>query len=51
MITINVTFEGDQEEKLVKLKEKSGLSWHDFILVSSGAVKRKDLWKIKVKED
>jgi hypothetical protein len=51
MITINVTFEGDQEEKLVKLKEKSGLSWHDFILVSSGAIKRKDLWKIKVKED
>lgn len=51
MITINVTFEGEQEEKLVKLKEKSGLSWHDFILVSAGVVKRNDLWKLKVKED
>lgn len=49
MITINVTFEGDQEEKLVKLKEKSGLSWHDFILVSTGAIKKTELWKRKAK--
>jgi hypothetical protein len=51
MITINVKFEGEQEDNLEKLKDKSGLSWHDFILVSAGVVKRKDLWKLKVKED
>ena len=45
MITINVTFNDEEQEKLEALKEASGLSWHDFILVSAGAVKKKDLKK------
>ena len=51
MISINVKFTGKEEEKLVKLKKDSGLNWHDFILVSAGAIKRRDLWKKKVKEE
>lgn len=51
MVKINVEFEGEDEKKLIELKKKSGLNWHDFILVSAGVVKQRDLWKRKVKED
>jgi hypothetical protein len=46
MKTINVTFEDEEIEKLNKLKEESGAkNWHDFILLSAGVVKKKDLKK------
>lgn len=51
MITINVTFTDEEAAKLQQLKDDTNLNWHDFILVSAGVVKRKDLWKLKVKED
>ena len=47
MMTINVTFNDEEEEKIQALKDASGLGWHDFILVSVGAVKKKDLKKSK----
>lgn len=39
-ILTEVEFEG-----IRTLKNASGLNWHDFILVSTGAVKKKDLKK------
>jgi hypothetical protein len=30
--TINETFTTEEEEKLKAAKEKSGLTWHDFIM-------------------
>jgi len=49
MITINVSFDGEEEEKLRKLKSDSGLSWEEFILVSSGVIRKSELWKRKAK--
>ena len=46
-IRIKVTFNDEEEEKIQALKDASGLGWHDFILVSVGAVKKKDLKKSK----
>lgn len=45
MMTINVTFNDGEAITLQKLKDESGLNWHDFILVSSGAVKKRDIKK------
>lgn len=43
MLNINVHFEGEYEKKLRKKKRESGLSWHDFILVSTDIVDIKDI--------
>lgn len=32
MKTLNITFENQEYKKLVKVKDKKNLSWHDFIL-------------------
>lgn len=47
MMTINVTFNDEEETIIQKLKEEAGLNWHDFILISCGAVKKRDLKKQK----
>lgn len=49
MMTINVSFNGEEEEKLRQLKSDSGLNWEEFILVSTGAIKKTELWKRKAK--
>jgi len=39
-------FTDEEFEKMQALKEASGLkSWHDFLLVSTGAAKKKDFKK------
>jgi len=47
MLNINVFFNDEEQAKLEPLKNASGLGWHDFILVSTGAVKKRDLKKQK----
>lgn len=41
MKTLNITFENQEYEKLVKVKNKEKMSWHDFILalVENGEVR------------
>jgi|LSQX01.2.fsa_nt_gb hypothetical protein len=43
MITINVTFTDEEAAKLQQLKDDTNLNWHDFILVSSGAMTIEDI--------
>ena len=46
MKTINVTFDDEEIEQLNEKKEESGAkNWHDFILLSAGVIKKKDLKK------
>lgn len=46
MKTINVTFTDDEHEAIKnKISESNAENWHDFILLSSGVIKKKDLKK------
>lgn len=46
MKAINVTFDDDEINLLISKKAESGAkNWHDFILFSAGAKKKKDLKK------
>jgi hypothetical protein len=38
-------FTDEEFETMQELKNASGLGWHDFLLVSTGAVKKRDLKK------
>jgi hypothetical protein len=46
--TINVTFEEDEFEKLLKMRDESvAVNWHDFILLGLGILKEDDLKRRK----
>lgn len=45
MKTLYEIFENDEFEDMKKKKDESGMTWHDFLLVSSGARKKRDLKK------
>jgi hypothetical protein len=48
MKTINVTFEDDEFEKLLEVRNKSiAVNWHDFILLSFGIINEEDLKRRK----
>ncbi len=40
MLNINVHYEGDQEKFLRSEKEKSGLTWPEFILFTAGYIEK-----------
>lgn len=48
MKTINVTFTDEEHEAIKnRITESSAENWHDFILLSAGVIKKRDLKKSK----
>jgi hypothetical protein len=42
MLNINLHFDGSDEIMLREKKEKSGLTWEEFVLVSAGVRRKED---------
>lgn len=42
MKTLNETFTEEEYESIKKVKEKSGKSWHDFIISAAEKMDKKD---------